>query len=535
MGYGHLRLDPALPPYLLGEMDAAEQEQMRARWAEGMTGLTRFLYQQRSKDARLAQQLALLELPNLLALLRWAQGRATPGEVVDLAGQVGDLIARLGRPQALAQATRVREEPAGELGEWSHDQFIASNRNIDRLLEAGDLPPARAAAEQLLKRCLDAGEEAYPGADYDTAVAHWQLGGTLQLSGAAEAALQHLAQAQGLFQALADVGNTGAERMAFVAIAGSADCLRDLGRLDKAAAAYEEAIERHEKLNHKRGVAVSKGNLAAVRCQQGRYAEALDISAEALKIFDGLGEPGSVADVWHQMGIVHRWAEQHEQAEDAHRRSLAISVRQKNRLHEAFSLTELGNLYNVMGRPEEAAAFCRQAAGICVELQDLNHEGAARNSMAICLIKLGRCDAARRELRRAIECKKPYGHAAQPWRTWGLLHDVEEATGNTLAAAGARGQAMESYLAYRRAGGESQAPTTKLYALVAQAIQQGDTAQARQFLTEVSGPADTPPWLKAMTDKLQAIVDGNRDPGLADDPDLDYRDAVEVQLLLENL
>ena len=35
MGYGHLRLDPALPPYLLGEMSEAEREQARARWAEG--------------------------------------------------------------------------------------------------------------------------------------------------------------------------------------------------------------------------------------------------------------------------------------------------------------------------------------------------------------------------------------------------------------------------------------------------------------------------------------------------------------------
>src|SRR3712207_3758412 len=47
MGYGHLRLDPALPPYLLGELSETEQEQVQARWAEGMAQLTDFLYQQR--------------------------------------------------------------------------------------------------------------------------------------------------------------------------------------------------------------------------------------------------------------------------------------------------------------------------------------------------------------------------------------------------------------------------------------------------------------------------------------------------------
>ena len=34
---------------------------------------------------------------------------------------------------------------------------------------------------------------------------------------------------------------------------------------------------------------------------------------------------------------------------------------------------------------------------------------------------------------------------------------------------------------------------------------------------------------------LWAILDGSRDPALADNPDLNYGDAVEVRLLLETL
>ena len=101
------------------------------------------------------------------------------------------------------------------------------------------------------------------------------------MGGAAEAALAPLGEAQRRFQALADAGNTGAAQMASAAITETADCLRDLGRLDEAAAAYQEAIRRDEQLDDRRGVAVSKGQLGTVRLHQKRYQEALEAYTEA--------------------------------------------------------------------------------------------------------------------------------------------------------------------------------------------------------------------------------------------------------------
>ncbi len=534
MDYGHLRLDPALPPYLWGQMSAAEQEQARARWAGGMVQLARFMYEQAFKDTQLAFQLTLLELPNLVALLAWIQDKAPPSQVIALASAVEALLANLGRPQALAQATAARERAARALGAWSPARFLAESANIDRLLERGDLPAAHDAAQKLLQRSLAAEEAAYPGADYDVAWAHFKLGRVLNMGGAAEAALQPLAEARRRCQALADAGDTGAERMASAAITESADCLRALGRLDEAAATYEEAIKRFEKLDDRRWIAVNKFQLGTVRKNQGRDTEALAIYAEARDIFEALGEPLSVAGAWHQIGMVHRQADQFEPAERACRQALAISVQQKDRQGEASSLNELGNLYDAAGRLEEAVTFCRQAADIYAKLQDLRYEGVVRSNVADTFIKLHRYDEARRELHRAIECKKPYGHAATPWKTWNLLHDLEQATGNPQAAAEARGQAIQSYMAYRRAGGVSQSPVAELYALVAGAVRQGQVKEAEQILARYFGPNADPP-AKALIAKLQAILRGERDPALAADPELDYGNAVEVQLLLEGL
>ncbi|HUT14562.1 MAG TPA: TIR domain-containing protein, partial [Thermoguttaceae bacterium] len=150
MGYGHLRLDPALPAYLLGWMEAAEEEQTRARWADAMRGLVGFLYEQIFKDAKLAFQLTLLELPNLLALLDALAEKAAAEELVHVADSVETLVAPLGRPRALARVVAVREAAAKGLGEWSHARFQAADKTIDRLLDAGDLPSARQQAQKLL-------------------------------------------------------------------------------------------------------------------------------------------------------------------------------------------------------------------------------------------------------------------------------------------------------------------------------------------------------------------------------------------------
>ncbi len=536
MGYAHLRLDPGLPPYLLGELTGDEAIATRAKWAEAMAQLTVYLYEEQFKDAQLAAQLTLLELPNLLAMLEWVSASDWPAEsVVGLADSVERLVANLGQPQALAVATRVREQAARKLGDWSHARFLTGSSNIDRLLERGDLPAAHECAQQLLAKCRAAGEAAYPEAAYDLASAFIRLGRALGYSGAAEAALEPLAEAQRRFQQLANAGDADAEQVASAAITETGDCLRNLGRLDEAAAAYEKAIELDQAGNRMRDVAAGKGQLGTVRMLQKRYAEALKAHAEARDTFEALGEPQNVGAMWHQIGMVHESTHRLELAEQAYRQGLAIFVRENDAPHQGMSLGQLGSLYDAMGRLEEAVTFYRQAIGVRARLKDLAGEGRTRSNLADTLTKLLRYDEARQELQRAIECKKPYGHAAEPWKAWSHLEDLERATNHGEAAAAAREQAIQTYLAYRRAGGVSQSSRARLFDLVSQAIKENAPAEARQLLSQLASRPDLPHFAKALIAELQSVLVGERDPALAADPELTPRDAAELQLLLEKL
>jgi tetratricopeptide (TPR) repeat protein len=96
-------------------------------------------------------------------------------------------------------------------------------------------------AKALLDRARTVGETAYPGADYDVAMACFLLGRVLQTEGGSEQALSLLDEARKRFERIAH--DKAAQGMASKCFADRGDCLWRLGRLDDAAAALAAAPE----------------------------------------------------------------------------------------------------------------------------------------------------------------------------------------------------------------------------------------------------------------------------------------------------
>ena len=75
--------------------------------------------------------------------------------------------------------------------------------------------------------------------------------------------------------------------------------------------------------------------------------------------------------------------------------------------------------------------------------------------------------------------------------------------------------------------------TESIFALVLQAIQQGATSDAEQYLNELSR-GEIPDWFKALIAGLHAILNGDRDPALAADPNLDFWSAADYNCCWKN-
>lgn len=530
--YNYLRLDPALPAYLTLDQPPAQLAEWAATWAEAMIQLVDYLYDEVFKDSTMAFRLTLLELPNLLALLDQLEQQltadsATAEAVSNTAGKIEQLLANLNRPQALAQAVAVRVQAAAAIPDWGQARFKHEYLLIERLLQQGQLQAAFEKAQALLQQATAAGPTAYDVADYDLALAHFLLGRVLRKGGQAAPALDLLVEAQRLFEALGERG----ERMAAVTLTEQSDCLTNLGRLAEAAEKYESAIKHSERLEAFRQVAVGKLNLADVLRRQGKYAEAVTSLEAARDIFEQQNEPATVAVAWHQIGVVHQEAGQVEAAEAAYRSALEIDAQSNNRAGQAFSLGQLGNLYDYkLGRLEEAVTFYRQAADIYVELGDLLSEGIARNNIAGTLHKLKRYDEARSEIMRAIE-----SDWAEIWKSFAILQLIEAAVGNLAAARAAWGRARAAYLAYRQQGGYAQHDGGKLVEHVLGLIAQQKVDEVQSLFDQLINDPNAPDSLKLLVQAVVAILNGSRDPALADDPAFDYGDAAEVLFLIERM
>jgi tetratricopeptide (TPR) repeat protein len=535
--YNHLALNPALCPYLKASLSEEERQGLTKRWQKAMSTYLNFLYQQITQNSKLATTLTLLELPNLFALLESHQAPAEPETTIARANILYTLLRELGKTRLLKRVAWVRDGTATVLPEgWSNTRFEVGRTRIDQQLADGQLEEALTGAEGLLEQAQAAGENAYPGADYDLAMALKVLGQVLGTASSAQQALPLLQEAGRRFDAIAiQRSNTFADVMVSNCLITQGDCLRDLGRYDAAAAAYEESIRRGAQVGALRYVAVGKGQLGTVRLEQQRYSEALEAFQEALDTFSHLNEPASVAIVLFKIGTLFLKAGKPDEAEQAYNQSLQISVRNSNYHMQGKVLNNLGALYErLLNRFEEAVKFYKQSANIYLALGNIGGEAGPLNNLAETLRKLKRLEEARTAVKRSIDCKEAFGHTLQQWTSMAILADIETDAGNTAAAADARHQALGAFLAYRRDGGENQTGSGRLALAIRQALASGDQAEAATLLQQLAADPDFGNQLSFLT-ALQAVTTGSRDRSLAEDPGLGYEEAAEVLLLIEAL
>jgi tetratricopeptide (TPR) repeat protein len=457
------------------------------------------------------------------------EGGALPDSLLTLL----DRISVKGKPINLPVSESLNDEGLEE--PWGHARFSAEASLIERLKYSGLIEETLEASIKLYRQFMVVDENAYPEAKFDIAMAYLIVGDALSKSGAAEQAIPLLEEAQRSFERIEQ--NPITIRWAAVALQEQGNCLRYLGRYEQAIFVYGESMRKAQILDDRLFFAVIRMQLGTAFVCQKKYNQALIAYEEAKETFHLLNNRYNLAVVLQLIGWLYTKTERYEDAERVHQESLVITKTLDDVGGLASCLGELGNLYQQMNRLEDAAAYYRQAINILVNFKDTFREGLARGNLALILVKLGQIAEARVEIVPAIKCNEPYGYAAIPWQTWYILSRIETIDGNKQAAEEARQKALELFLAYRRDGGENNKYSGSVCKAIGEALQASNKAGARRYLRNnqhnpaYSREGNPEPLLDVLTE----IINGNRDPSLADNPELTYDQAAEIILLLESL
>ena len=96
-------------------------------------------------------------------------------------------------------------------------------------------------------------------------------------------------------------------------------------------------------------------------------------------------------------------------------------------------------------------------------------------------------------------------------------------------------QARDAYLAYRRQGGYAQATGGEVADHVLGLLAQQKFEEIQPFLARYFNDPQASETRKRLIQVLADVLNGARDPALADDPALYYADAAEVLWVMERL
>ena len=171
-----LRWNPALGAVVDGELSDVDRQTARAAFQSTYWRLTELLDKNAHENAKTASSLAMAETPNLLLALDQLSETRDFANTAMMAARVENILQPVATKRTLDRIAAIRASAASELQTWDASRFAIEKAAVDELLGSDRTADAVELAKNLLNRAQAAGENAYPGAPRDIAVAQVHTG-----------------------------------------------------------------------------------------------------------------------------------------------------------------------------------------------------------------------------------------------------------------------------------------------------------------------------------------------------------------------
>ncbi|PCH99178.1 MAG: hypothetical protein COB85_00525 [Bacteroidetes bacterium] len=138
--------------------------------------------------------------------------------------------------------------------------------------------------------------------------------------------------------------------------------------LDKALDNANESLQLSRKLNYKKGIAKSLGNIGSIKYKQGLFAEALSYYHQSIILKRELKDSVGVASCLNNIGIVNWYQGEYEKSIDYYLQALRIREQSDDKQGVASTLGNIGIVYKTQGLIDKALDYNMSALEILEKL-----------------------------------------------------------------------------------------------------------------------------------------------------------------------
>ena len=181
--------------------------------------------------------------------------------------------------------------------------------------------------------------------------------------GLAYADLRRFEEAIARYQeALAIFRETGDQISEGWTLANLGNVYRGLRRFEESITSFQQALVISREIGDRSGEGHALNNLGNVYVDLQRSADAVASYQEALTIKREVGDRYEEGTTLKNLGIAYAELRRFAEAMASYQAALLIFREVGDRQHEGLTLSHLGHAYQEIRQPEQAAAYCREAA-----------------------------------------------------------------------------------------------------------------------------------------------------------------------------
>lgn len=170
----------------------------------------------------------------------------------------------------------------------------------------------------------------------------------------------------------------------------------EIGYFDSSNYYNNASLKLSEKLNWKKGISSSYGNMGAVCKMQGDYSKAIKYMLKALRIDEEAGNKKGIARHLGSIGTIYTNQRDNKKALEYHFRALKINEEIGHKANLASNYGNIGVTYNALEQYSNALVYLERSLKIQEELGN-------KSGMAITLGNIGFVSKNKGELEKALQ------------------------------------------------------------------------------------------------------------------------------------